>query len=467
MIRLLTFFTLLAPAPHAVAEEKPVTRIAFGSCATQEKPLPIFKAVIAAKPELMVWLGDNIYADTQDMDVMRAQYAKLMAVPEYKQLRQLCPNLAVWDDHDYGKNDAGAEYPKKDESQQVFLDFFEVPKDSPRRAQKGVYNAAVFGPPGKRVQLILLDGRYFRSPLKRGKREPGMTYTPYVANNDPDVTILGEEQWKWLGEQLQQPAEVRLIGSGIQVVAEDHGFEKWMNFPKERERLFQLLRDSKAAGVVLLSGDRHLAELSMMEGAVDYPLYDLTASGFNQGSHSWRPLEKNRHRVATMPSGDNFGVVTIDWEKGPKLALQIRDVDGDISIRHKLLLSDLQPGAHAATKETVEADAHVPAEGTIAATAALKRVGEKVTIEMKVQSVGGSPKKRLFLNSRKNFRDEENLAVVLTPKAFVGNWEKAAGETFLGKVVRVTGTVSKFSNAPQILIEDGKQIEIVGESKKE
>jgi alkaline phosphatase D len=165
--------------------------------------------------------------------------------------------LATWDDHDYGANDAGAEYPKKRESQQVFLDFFGVPKDHPRRKQEGVYNAHVFGPPGKRVQVILLDGRYFRSPLKKGYQpgEPGEGRRgKYSPNTDPDATMLGEAQWRWLAEQLKVPAEVRLIGSGIQVVADEHGSETWGNFPNERRRLFRLIRDSKASGVVLLSG---------------------------------------------------------------------------------------------------------------------------------------------------------------------------------------------------------------------
>src|SRR5213078_1224551 len=152
-------------------------------------------SVVAAKPDLFLFLGDTIYADTRDMEVMRKKYAKLAALPGWQKLLKACPVLATWDDHDYGANDAGAEYPKKDESQQVFLDFFGVPKDSPRRAQKGVYHAEVFGPPGRRVQVILLDTRYFRSPLKRrGKFARGQG--PYAPNPDPQATILGPAQWQ-------------------------------------------------------------------------------------------------------------------------------------------------------------------------------------------------------------------------------------------------------------------------------
>src|SRR5262245_18100547 len=199
------------------------------------------------------------------MDVTRAKYQKLADLPGWQKLLRTCPVFATWDDHDYGGNDVGAEYPKKDESQQVFLDFFKEPKDSPRRQRPGVYDARVYGPPGKRVQVILLDTRYFRSKLKkRAGVPPGER--PYEPDPDPKATFLGEAQWKWLEEQLRVPAEVRLLASSIQVVAEDHCSEKWAKFPQERERRFKLIRDTKPAGVVLLSGDRHLAELSMMDG---------------------------------------------------------------------------------------------------------------------------------------------------------------------------------------------------------
>ena len=327
----------------AAAPARPLRRIAFGSCASQARPQPIWDAVAATRPELLLMLGDNIYADTEDMDVMRAKYARLAAVPGFKALRESVPILATWDDHDLGVNDGGSDYPKKVESQKIFLDFFGDPEDSPRRKRPGVYDARVFGPEGKRVQVILLDTRYFRSsPLKK-KTPVTRGEGPYEPNPDPTTTMLGEDQWRWLEEQLRTPAEVRLIASSIQVVAEDHGWEKWMNLPHERERLYRLIRETGAEGVVFLSGDRHLAELSMMDGGAGYPFYDVTSSGLNQAAKAWRPQEVNRHRVATMNWGDNFGLITIDWDRpDPRITLQIRDSDGDVFLAQKLDLSTLR-----------------------------------------------------------------------------------------------------------------------------
>ena len=178
----------------AGSRSQPLSRILFGSCAKQDQPKPIFETIVAQQPQLFIFLGDNIYADTTEMDLMRAKYAQLKADKGFAQLIKACPVLATWDDHDYGENDAGAEYLKRSESQQLFVDFWNDPEDSPRRQRPGVYDAHVYGPRGKRLQVILLDTRYFRGPLKKGDRRVG---GPYYPNDDKNITMLGEAQWKW------------------------------------------------------------------------------------------------------------------------------------------------------------------------------------------------------------------------------------------------------------------------------
>ena len=221
MIRFLAcgLFVLGCWAGGARGDDKLVlTRIAFGSCARQDKPQPIWDAIVAARPDIYLSLGDSIYGDSEDMAVMKKKYDMLAAIKGWQTLKKTCPILATWDDHDYGVNDGGAEYPRKDESQQLFLDFFGIPKDSPRRKQKGVYSAETFGPPDKRVQVILLDTRYFRSPLKRKAGKTPFNEGPYEPSPDTKATMLGEAQWQWLEEQLKVPARVRILVSSIQLV---------------------------------------------------------------------------------------------------------------------------------------------------------------------------------------------------------------------------------------------------------
>ena len=326
-------------APHP--SDPAVTRVLFGSCVKQDQPVPIFETILARQPELFLFLGDNIYADTTDMELMRSKYAKLGAAAGFQRLLQACPVMATWDDHDYGSNDAGAEYPLREQSQQIFLDFWGAPADSPRRQREGVYEARLFGPAGRRLQVIMLDVRYFRGPLKTGPRRLG---GPYVPEENPEVTMLGEQQWAWLEEQLRVPAEVRLIASGIQCVSQDAGHETWANLPHERQRLFDLIAKTGASGVLLLSGDRHWAELSVERQGVPYPLYDLTSSSLNQLHPRGTPTDNRTRAIATTYHRENFGEIAIDWDQpDPQLQLRVLDLAGEPVLETAVRLRELRP----------------------------------------------------------------------------------------------------------------------------
>jgi alkaline phosphatase D len=326
---------LAAAAPAAAGE---LRRLAVGSCADQKRPQAVWKALAATRPELVVLLGDNIYADTEDPNMRAAAYAQLGAVPEFAELRAGVPFFVTWDDHDYGASDAGAEYPFKEDSKKQMLDFFGIAQDDPVRQRAGVYQAKIFGPEGRRVQIILLDGRSFRSPLL----EDPTPYRRYQPNLDPAATMLGEEQWKWLREQHEQPAEFRLIGSGVQVLSYAGGFEGWKTLPLEQERLFAAIRETRAAGVVFISGDAHYTQLVRADGGVGYPLYELVSSGLTHGN----ALGANRPSpLATYRpyGGINFGTIDFAWGDRPSITLRSHDVEGLVVFEHRIYLEDLQP----------------------------------------------------------------------------------------------------------------------------
>ena len=334
----MTHWPLFADDPVPSA---PVSRLLFGSCVKQDRAAPIFRTMLEPSPQLLLFLGDNIYADTSDMTVMRQKYETLASRDEFRDLLAACPSLATWDDHDYGQNDGGADYPMRDQAQRVFLDFWNEPVDSARRTRPGVYDARVFGPLGKRLQVILLDTRFFRSPLKQGERKIG---GPYVPDDDPQKTMLGTEQWRWLEAQLRTPADVRVIASSIQCLSSAAGQETWANLPLERKRLFELIRKTRAAGVVIVSGDRHWSELSMTQQGVDYPLYDLTSSSFNQIHQRGTPTENRFRASPTTFHRENFGLIEIDWElSDPVISMEIRDIDNQTQISKQVRLSELQP----------------------------------------------------------------------------------------------------------------------------
>jgi len=473
MLRFLLSLVLaggLASSASAQPKDRPLTKIAFGSCADQNKPCPIWVTIAEAKPELLLLLGDTIYADIEDGKLKAAtpekivkSYEALAKVPEWQKLRAQTPVLAMWDDHDYGHNDAGGEWEHKVAAQKAFHDFFETPAESPRRTQKGVYHSDIFGPEGKRVQVILVDTRYFRSLLKRADKPlPGTRIVPYIPITDDAATMLGDEQWKWLEAELKKPAEVRLIGSGIQIVNDDHPFEKWGNLPKERRKLLDLIKSTGANGVVLLSGDRHLGEISLDSKSVGYPLFDITASGFNQASANYRDPEANKYRVSSLPYGNHFGMVAIDWATDPVISLQLRHENGEIAIQSKVKLSQLQ--AKTGEKEPAKPAVELP-EGVLSPAEVLKKKeGDDVTVQFAVEA-GRLAGKRILLNSEKDFKSEKNFTVVVNEKAWTGKFDKATFDTFKGKTVRVKGKLSTFQEKLQIQVNDTKDIEIV-EAKK-
>ena len=348
-LSLLTIALAGALPSFAAGEEEPLSRIMFGSCARENKPQPIWESIVNQKPELFLLIGDNIYGDSRDVEVLRAKYKKLFEKPGFVKLRKTCPVLATWDDHDYGENDAGEEYPIKAESQKLFNDVFGVPEDSPRRKRPGIYDAQIFGPPGKRVQVILLDTRYFRSKLRtwQPKERPAGRgpYRPH--EEDADVTLLGEAQWEWLEEELKKPAQLRIIASSIQVVPYEHGWESWGNFPAERKRLFDLIAKTRAGATLFISGDRHLAEISRIapqESGVSYPLYDVTSSSLNQPSGGANDDEPNRYRVGDNFLPINFGSIVVDWNhETPHVDVAIHDHEGKVVLEQNLTLTGISP----------------------------------------------------------------------------------------------------------------------------
>lgn len=315
-----------------------VSRIAFGSCSHQDKDQPILNTVVATDPDMFIYLGDNIYGDTRDMSKLENKYARLGAKKEFRNLWDSTFVLATWDDHDYGENDAGRFYPQKQASKEIFMDFWGEPRKSERRLHPGIYHSMLLGEPGKRVQVILLDNRTFRSDLlpNNDKKKFRNDYRPIET---PDSTFLGEAQWKWLEKQLKQAADVRIIATSTQFGISYNGYEAWANFPHEQQRMIDLISSTKAEGVVFISGDVHYGELSVIKSEGVYPLYDITSSGITQ---EWPHIEPNTNRIYKAEAANNFGLLDIDWEtKDPTLKMGVYKVDGKPAFEKTIKLSEL------------------------------------------------------------------------------------------------------------------------------
>lgn len=311
-----------------------VQKICFGSCSREWKDEPILNTIVSEKPDIFIYLGDNVYIDSEKKRDFERKYFKLCEKSSFQNLIQSCRVLATWDDHDYGKNDGGKEYPQKAMSKDFFMKFWGEENNAERKAHEGIYTSYYFGNDSQRVQIILLDCRTFRDKLITD------TNGNYATQNDPDMTMLGEEQWTWLENELQKPAKVRIIGSSTQFARSYNGYETWANFPLEQQKMLAIIKRTQAKGLFFISGDVHLAELSKIENSPTYPIYDFTSSGLTEFQNEDIP---NTDRIGnSIYDSPNFGIITINWHPPVKIQFTIGSISGSKFLNYTLYLSDLQ-----------------------------------------------------------------------------------------------------------------------------
>ncbi|MGI9222684.1 MAG: alkaline phosphatase D family protein [Woeseiaceae bacterium] len=298
--------------------DEQVERIVFASCYVPQFEKPeIWNTVAEHEPDVLIMMGDNVYQSEEKTEPelleLREAYAMFAAEEEFADLREQTAVFATWDDHDYGLNNAGAEMPVRYESEQLFEEVWPLPQEieDPRAGRDGIYHAVTLGPSGQRVQLILLDTRFFRGPLEAPETS----------------TYLGDAQWAWLAEQLQTPAELRLLVTSVPLLSEFDDAENWHRIPSEKARLLALLED--AGNVVVMSGDSHYAAHYVDETRLSSKLHEFTSSSLNfpyPQTQAEKVLRADALRREAPLLGANFGLLEIDW-RANEVAVVIKGFD--------------------------------------------------------------------------------------------------------------------------------------------
>ena len=309
--RLTPFSTRTAPTGPAVF------RLAFGSCARHQLDAeqPIFHAIAAAEPDVFFWLGDNIYADSASDWVFAEDYRRQRSIASSLPLLRSVPQLAIWDDHDFGLNNSDWNNPGRAASLAAFRNYWANPSfglpDCP-----GVFFKYAYGG----VDFFMLDGRYYR--------------TPNVEADGPAKTLLGKRQGEWLREQLlasRAPFKVLACGSGWSS-ADGLTGDTWGAFLTERNALFEFIRDNGIEGVFCISGDTHFGEVNCIPRSEQggYDIYDFVSSPLAQGTGG-SFLDGDPEMRIRMPwfRTVNFGILDFAWEPEPKVTFTLRDVRGD------------------------------------------------------------------------------------------------------------------------------------------
>lgn len=304
-------------------------RIAILGCIRQSEPMPALQGYVDIEPDLALWIGDNIYADTEnDPDVIREGYQTLASQPAFLDLKKSVPFLVTWDDHDYGNNDENRHYPIKKESKQIFREFWELEEEIPEDRQ-GIYNSRIIDVEGTAVQFIMLDVRYERD-------EPSADYSG---------DILGEDQWTWLLQELEKAADLRFIVSGSQILLNaETGSETWEEYPESKQRLFDLIRKNGLEDIIFIAGDQHYGEVNRQFGALDYDAIELQFSGVNQIEDPEKNIYRvssaasSRHSVAYLdvyPNGTDFDL--------PYMQFVIKDFEtGQNEVMYRIRLAELK-----------------------------------------------------------------------------------------------------------------------------
>ncbi len=299
-----------------------IKSIGFGSCNRTDLDQKIWDVIANQPMNAWVWLGDIVYTQGENMDDLALKYSIQKSLPAYRKLSSNTNIFGVWDDHDFGKNDGGSGFKKKQMSRDLLFDFLDLPGNHPARERTGAYQSYCFGNDRQKVCLYLLDVRYFKEEY-----EKDLNSKQYYKKNNG--SLLGEKQWNWLEKELlKNDAEVNLLAGGIQLISSEHAYEKWANFPKAKQRFYDLLKNNKIKNPIYLSGDRHFAEVSIIELLPNYKLYDVTSSGL---THSYEDLEEesNSKRISPLITSKNFGMIKWNWDTR-KIALQIYNIDGKI-----------------------------------------------------------------------------------------------------------------------------------------
>ena len=331
-----------APKPSTVGR----VEVAFGSCSkvSQYKTAPIFKAVAAQQPDMMIFAGDNSYfivGDGSDKhfntsgpvgdwlfpEGMVNRHLITRVNPDLQDMLRSVPCYGIWDDHDYGPNNADRTFALREEATKAFIQMWANPAYGTAETP-GTFSAFRHGP----LEVFLLDDRYYK----------------YSPQEHDDVTpetgsIWGAEQLAWLLQGLKDStAPVKLIANGTQVISQSEGGEgHYREARGELDTLLAYLSEHKIGGVVFLTGDRHFSE-AMQQALPSGPLVVECTSSPLQQDQKVGPLVGREHpnRLWAM-RGNNFGLVTVDLPEEGKVSCALRRVTKPITFA---LLRDVRAG---------------------------------------------------------------------------------------------------------------------------
>ena len=274
----------------------------------------IVSSIHSVSPDFMIWLGDNFYLRETDWYSKTGYHKRAThssSLPQLQPLLASTHHYATWDDHDYGPNDSDRTWKLKNTAVETFQTFWANPPFDIDLGG-GITNYFQWAD----CDFYLLDNRYHKSP-----------------NSQPGV-VLGERQLEWLKSMLlESEASFKFISVGGMVLSTAARFENLaLAAPKEREDLIKFIQEKEIKGVIFLTGDRHFAELSLIEEEGKVSIYDFTTSPLTAGPASaFAREEQNENRVSGTTFFDrNFAEISVKGDLKNRIAiLKLKNSNGE------------------------------------------------------------------------------------------------------------------------------------------
>ena len=306
--------------------DPPTVRFAIGSCNYVNEPefdrpgrpygseFEIFQSIHKSNPDFMLWLGDNTYLREVDWNSRTGflhRYTHTRSLPEVQPLLASTHHYAIWDDHDFGPNNADGSYWMKETASEIFQLFWTNPNYN-LTGEGGITGSFQWAD----IQFFLLDNRYHRTSND---------------NYTGDRQMLGKAQIDWLINALASSrAPFKFVAIGGQVLSTEAMYENYATFPEEQQYLLRRIREARIEGVIFLDGDRHHTGLSkMQESDRVYPLYDLTCSSLTAGANQNKEVLNKYKLEETLVGEHNYGILTVSGPRTERvLTIQILDKDG-------------------------------------------------------------------------------------------------------------------------------------------
>jgi len=266
----------------------------------------------------MIWLGDNIYLREPDWNSKTGifhRYTHTRSLPEMQAFLASTHNYAILDDHDFGPNDSDRGFWNKNQTLEAFNLFWANPSYG-----VGNIEGAITSFQWADADFFLLDNRTYRSPNRRKTGER---------------TQLGEEQLQWLVDNLSASyATYKFVVLGGQLLSTSPTYESYSNygFDDERQRIIDYIYAENIKNVVILSGDVHFSEVSVLREEGRPTIWDITSSPLNSGVNMYAKEKDNKLRITeSVIMERNFAEIKLTGPvKERKLNITFYNSDGDI-----------------------------------------------------------------------------------------------------------------------------------------